>query len=126
MVWGDWRAPSMEFLTKTIVSALIIAGVSELAKRFIPVAAILASLPLTSILAMIWLYRDTKDVQRISNLSTEIFWAVLPSLLFFLCLPFLLKVGIKFPWALAISGGIMFLGYTIYAFVLGRFGIRIS
>jgi len=100
----------MEFLTKTIVSALIIAGVSELAKRFIPVAAILASLPLTSILAMIWLYGDTRDAQKISSLSTGIFWAVLPSLLFFLVLPFLLKSGIHFPWALLISCGIMFLG----------------
>jgi len=125
VVWGDWRAPSMEFLTKTIVSALIIAGVSELAKRFIPVAAILASLPLTSILAMIWLYGDTRDAQKISSLSTGIFWAVLPSLLFFLVLPFLLKSGIHFPWALLISCGIMFLGYTIYAVVLARFGVRV-
>jgi len=115
----------MEFLTKTIVSALIIAGVSELAKRFIPVAAILASLPLTSILAMIWLYGDTRDAQKISSLSTGIFWAVLPSLLFFLVLPFLLKSGIHFPWALLISCGIMFLGYTVYVLLLDRFGIKI-
>ena len=115
----------MEFVVKTIISALIIAGISELAKRYVPIAAILASLPLTSILAMIWLYRDTKDTQKISRLSTEIFWAVLPSLLFFLVLPFLLKGGIKFPWALLMSCGVMFLGYTIYIFVLGRFGIGI-
>ena len=115
----------MEFLTKTIVSALIIAGVSELAKRFIPVAAILASLPLTSILAMIWLYGDTRDAQKISRLSTGIFWAVLPSLLFFLVLPFLLKSGIHFPWALLISCGIMFLGYTVYVLLLDSFGIKI-
>jgi len=115
----------MEFVVKIIVSALVIAGVSELAKRFVPVAAILASLPLTSILAMIWLYRETKDVQRISSLSTGIFWAVLPSLLFFFVLPFLLKSGMRFPWALLISSGVMFLGYTLYVLVLGRLGIRI-
>ena len=83
---------SMQFVIKIIVSALIIAGVSELGKKYTPVAAILAALPLTSILAIIWLYRDTKDVEKVSNLSTGIFWAVLPSLLFFL--PFLLKSGI--------------------------------
>ena len=115
----------MEFIIKVVVSAFIVAGVSALAKRYVPIAAILASLPLTSILAMIWLYRDTKDEQQVSSLSTGIFWAVLPSLLFFLCLPFLLKSGIRFPWALLISCGIMFLGYTIYAFVLGRFGVKI-
>jgi hypothetical protein len=115
----------LEFVVKVIVSALVIAGVSELAKRFVPIAAILASLPLTSILAMIWLYRETNDVERISSLSTGIFWAVLPSLLFFLVLPLLLKSGIRFPWALLLSSGAMFLGYTVYVFLLGRLGIRV-
>ncbi len=88
-------------------------------------AAILASLPLTSILAMIWLYRDTKNVGKISRLSIDIFWAVLPSLLFFIALPLLLKTGMKFAWAMSLSALIMFIGYTVYAFVLGKFGIKI-
>ena len=116
----------MEFIIKIIVSALTIAGVSELGKRYTPVAAILASLPLTSILAMIWLYRDTKDVQKISSLSTGIFWAVLPSLLFFLVLPVLLKKGVQFPWAMLISAAVMFVGYTLYGFLLSRLGIKIQ
>jgi len=115
----------MEFLIKIILSGLIIAGVSELGKRYIPIAAILASLPLPSILAMIWLYRDTKDPQKVASLSTGIFWAVLPSLLFFVVLPFLLKSGIRFPWALFISCGTMFLGYAAYAVVMGRFGVTL-
>jgi len=115
----------MQFLIKIIVSALIIAGVSELAKRFTPVAAVLASLPLTSILAMIWLYHDTKNIEKISRLSIDIFWAVLPSLLFFIALPLLLKTGVKFSWAVSLSALIMFIGYTLYTFVLGKFGIKI-
>jgi hypothetical protein len=74
---------------------------------------------------MVWLYRDTRDVQKVSTLSTGILWAVLPSLLFFAVFPFTLKVGIGFPWALAISCGVMFVGYTIYLLVLGEFGIGI-
>jgi len=114
----------MDFFTKVIVSAFVIAGVSELAKRYVPIAAILASLPLTSILAMVWLYRDTHDAQRISSLSNGIFWAVLPSLLFFLFLPYLLRKGIDFPWALLAGCVVMFLAYTIYVVILERFGIR--
>ena len=116
----------MEFFSKVLVSALIIAGVSELAKRFTVFAAILASLPLTSILAMLWLYRDTQDVQKISVLSRDIFWAVLPSLLFFLVLPPLLKSGVRFPWAMLISSAVMFAGYILYGFLLSRFGIKIQ
>lgn len=115
----------MDFVVKVVVSAIVIAGVSELAKRYVPVAAILAALPLTSILAMIWLYRDTRDAQRIASLSTGIFWAVLPSLLFFLLLPLLLRNGIGFPWALLIGCVAMFLAYTLYALILDRYGIRL-
>ena len=86
----------MYFLIKTLLSAVMIAAISELGKRFSWLAAILASLPLTSILAIIWLYHDTGDVQKISDLTKGIFWAVLPSLLFFIIFPILLKNGIRF------------------------------
>ncbi len=115
----------MQFIIKIIVSAIIIAGVSELGKRFAPVAAILASLPLVSILAIIWLYSETKNVQKIIDLSTGIFWAVLPSLIFFLVLPLLLKNGLKFTPAMIISVVTMFIAYSVYIFVLAKFGIKI-
>ncbi len=114
----------MYFAIKILLTSLIVASISELAKRFSTVAAILASLPLTSILAMIWLYRDTQDAQRVSELSKGIFWAVLPSLIFFLVLPFFLKSGLKFWFALVLSSGIMFIAYTVYALLLGRLGIK--
>lgn len=115
----------MQFVVKVIVSALIIAGVSEIAKRLAPIAAILASLPLTSILAMIWLYRDTKDIERVVELSHGIFWAVLPSLLFFVVLPVLLKSGLRFSWAIVLASAIMFIGYTVYVAALGKLGLRV-
>ncbi len=101
------------FLSKTFISALIIAGTSELARRYTVWAALLASLPLTSILAFIWLYKDTKDNVKISELSYSIFWLVLPSLSFFLVLPFLLKQQWAFPTALLTSIMVMLLLYGI-------------
>ncbi|MBI5733814.1 MAG: DUF3147 family protein [Candidatus Kerfeldbacteria bacterium] len=115
----------MQYVIKIIASALIITGVAELGKKFTPLAAILASLPLLSILAMVWLYSETKDVQKIVDLSTNIFWAVLPSLIFFLVLPLLLKNGLKFTAAMIISAITMFIAYSLYIFVLAKFGIKI-
>ena len=114
----------MYFAIKLIITSLIVASVSELAKRFSVIAAVLASLPLTSILAIIWLYRDTQDAQKVSNLSKGIFWAVLPSLIFFLVLPLFLKSGLKFWFALILSSGIMFIAYTVYMLLLERMGIK--
>lgn len=115
----------MYFLIKTIITALVIAGISELAKRWTPVAAILASLPLTSILAMIWLYHDTHDSAKIIELSNGIFWAVLPSLLFFIALPLLLKAGLKFGLGMILASAIMFVGYTIYVALIRKVGFNI-
>lgn len=113
----------MYFLIKTLITAVVIAGVSELAKRWTPVAAILASLPLTSILAMIWLYHDTRDSAKVIELSNGIFWAVLPSLLFFVALPLLLRAGLKFGLGMILASAIMFVGYTVYVAVLRKLGV---
>jgi hypothetical protein len=115
----------MQYIIKIIITALLVTGISELGKRFSAFGAILASLPLTSVLAFIWLYRDTKDNQKVIGLSYGIFWMVLPSLLFFIVLPFLLKKGIGFGWAMASSCIIMAIFYTLYIFILGKFGIKI-
>ncbi len=95
------------FFIKTLITALVVVAVSELARRYTVWAALLASLPLTSILAFIWVYWDTKDTDKIIELSHSVFWLVLPSLAFFLILPFLLKQGLAFPWAMASSAAAM-------------------
>lgn len=115
----------MYFLIKTLITALVVAGVSELAKRWSPIAAILASLPLTSILAMLWLYHDTRDSAKVIELSNGIFWAVLPSLLFFIALPLLLKAGIKFGLGMILASAIMFVGYTIYIALMRKVGFNL-
>jgi len=115
----------MQYIIKIILSALIIFWVSELGKKFTPIAGILASLPLVSILAMIWLYNETNDIQKIVDLSYSIFLAVIPSLLFFLILPFLLKNGISFIFSIIISSICMFLIYSFYIFILSKFWIKI-
>ncbi|MCK5884220.1 MAG: DUF3147 family protein [Bacteriovoracaceae bacterium] len=113
------------YLLKIAITALIVVGISELAKRFSLFAAILASLPLTSILAMIWLYVDTKDAGKVAELSTGIFWMVLPSLLFFLVFPALMRLGLKLPWAMVGASVVMALTYTVYIFALKKIGINI-
>jgi hypothetical protein len=113
----------MKILLKVIITALLVTGISELSRRYTTLAAILASLPLTSILAMIWLYLDTKDAGKISELSYGIFWAVLPSLLFFIALPLLLKAGLKFPLAMLVSCVLMAGFYFGYLAILRKLGI---
>ena len=96
---------------KTLLSAVIIVAISELGRRSSLLGALLASLPLTSLLAFLWLYRDTHDTAKIAALSTSIFWLVLPSLVLFLALPALLRRGVHFPAALALATVAMLAAY---------------
>jgi len=87
---------------KAAISGVIVALVSEIARRYPGWGGLIASLPLTSLLAMIWLWRDTGDSLRIAELSSSIIWFILPSLPLFLVLPALLRSGMAFWAALAI------------------------
>jgi hypothetical protein len=113
------------YLVKLVISAGIIVAVSEIAKVNAGLGALIKSLPLVSVLAMIWLYVDTHDTAKIAALSTGTFWLVLPTLPMFLVLPALLKAGWTFYPALALSIGAMFLCYLLAVPLLARFGVTI-
>jgi len=113
------------YIVKVFISAVIIVLISEISKRSSLTGSILASLPLMSILAFIWIYIDTKDVQKISSLSTGIFWLVIPSLILFIILPVLLKKQVNFWLAMGISTSAMVIFYFLMIFVLRKFGVRL-
>lgn len=108
----------MQFLLKVLVSALVIAGASELARRYSVIGALLAALPLTSILAMIWLWRDGVPAAEIADFSSSIFWLVLPSLLLFIVMPLMLRAGYGFWSSLGAGCALTVLGYAIGLYAL--------
>ena len=115
----------MYLFLKAALTGAIVVGVSETAKRSSLTATILASLPLTSILAMVWLYANTKNIQSVKNLSVGIFWMVLPSLFFFLIFPMLIRIGLRFYPALLCSIILMACLYALYVQLLKKFGVAL-
>jgi hypothetical protein len=110
---------------KALLSGVIIATVSEVAKRYPAIGALILSLPLISILAFIWLWRDTGDEERIAALAQSTFWFVLPTLPMFLALPALLRGGMGFWPALGLSCLMTLLLYAAMVWALGRFGVSL-
>jgi hypothetical protein len=108
---------------KALLSGLIIAAASEAAKRSPAMAAVILSLPLISILAFIWLWRDTSDTEGIAALSQSTFWFVLPTLPMFLVLPALLRGGMGFWTSLGLSCLVTLALYAAMAWTLGKLGI---
>ncbi len=112
------------YLIKIAITTVLIVLISEIAKRSTFMGALLASLPLVSVLAFIWLYHETHDLPRISALSINIFWLVLPSLALFIALPLLLRQGMHFYVALSISLAITVACYGLMVLALNYFGIK--
>lgn len=110
---------------KAVVSAIIIVIVSETARRNPGTGALIASLPLISVLGMIWLWRDTQDVARMAEHSAATFWYVLPSLPMFLIIPVLLKRGIGFWPALAAGCVLTVVLYTAMIWSAPRLGAKL-
>lgn len=107
------------FLLKVFISALALAGAAEIARRSTVVGALLVSLPLTSLLAIVWLWRETHDPLRIAAFATDILWLVLPSLLLFVVLPLMLRAGYAF-WPSLLAGVLATLaGYGVTLFLRG-------
>ncbi|HCC29354.1 MAG TPA: hypothetical protein DEQ03_04750, partial [Marinilabiliales bacterium] len=72
----------IRFAIKILLTSILIVTISEVGKRNSIMAAVYASLPLTTILAMVWLYLDTSDAQKVSTLSWNVLIAVIPSHIF--------------------------------------------
>jgi hypothetical protein len=110
---------------KALISGMIVAIVSETAKRYPGFGALIASLPLVSVLGMIWLWRDKPDAENMAAHAGATFWYVLPSLPMFLLMPFLLRHGWSFGAAL-IAGCALTIGlYLAMTWVGPRFGLRL-
>ena len=114
----------MYFFLKTIISAIIIVAVSEIAKKYTWTAAIIVSLPLTSLLAFIWLYWDTKDYQKVIDLSYGTIVMSIPSFVFFIVLPILLKFKQNFVFSIIVSIISTAIAYAIFMFIIKKFSFN--
>lgn len=113
------------YLIKVVISAVLIVLISEVGRRSSLLGAVLASIPLVSVMAMVWLYLDTGSAEKVGQLAGNIFWLVLPSLVLFVLLPVLLKTGLHFYWSLGLSLLATVVSYLLMLALLHHWGIRI-
>ena len=110
---------------KAAISGVIVAAASEVARRWPGIGGLIVSLPLVSLLAFVWLWRDTGDGERVAQLATSAFWFFLPSMPLFLVLPALLRSGVGFWLALALGVGLTITLYAGMFWLAPKVGIRL-
>ncbi len=113
------------FWVRALLSGLIVAIVSTLARRYPAAGALVASLPLVSVLGMIWLWHDRPDAANMAAHAEATFWYVLPSLPMFLLIPAMLRRGLDFWPALAVGCVVTILAYLATVLIAARFGVHL-
>jgi hypothetical protein len=114
-----------QYAVKVLLTSAVVVAVSEIGKRSSFWGAVLASLPLTSLLAFVWLYLDTASTQSVAALSQSIFWLVLASLPLFLVLPLLLRSGVSFWVSFSVACLFTVGAYLALVWLLKRFGVQL-
>lgn len=106
------------YFFKVLLTAVIVVIATEVSKRDTLLGSLIVSIPLVSYLTFVWLYIDTGDVERVADLSANVFWLVLPSLSLFVILPWLLKSGLGFFAGLSIATVVMVVLYVTFVAVM--------
>ena len=109
-------------IIKYIVTAAVVVAVSEFAKASDKIGSLIASLPLVTVLTLIWLFVENQPTTKIANHAYYTFWYVLPTLPMFLLFPYLLPKYTFWPTLLGCIGFTLVVFY-LYALVLKQFGI---
>ncbi len=115
----------MQFILRTIISALLIATSVEVARRSPRMGGLILSLPLTSIIALVWLYATGSDAEKVAALAWSTLWYVVPSLALFIALPALLRLGVPFVAGLSVAILLTASLYSIWPRLLASLGIKL-
>ena len=110
---------------KALLSGILVAVISEVAKRYPGFGGLIASLPLVSVLGMLWLWRDRPDTANMAAHAEATFWFVLPSLPMFLLIPAMLRQGFSFWISLTAGCALTIILYGLMVWVGPRLGLRL-
>ena len=113
------------YIIKIAITSLIIVVISEVSKRLPLLGSLIASLPLVSVLGMIWIFQETKDTQKLITHAEGTFWYVLPSLPMFLLMPWMMRKGVSFYWSLTAGILLTVILYVIMTKILARLGLNL-
>lgn len=113
------------YITKLIITTILIVLISEISKRSSLAGALLAAIPLVSILAMTWMYVDTDSSKSAVEFSSRIVWLIAPSMTLFIVFPILIHRGMSFFPSMAIATALTICAYYLTILILRKFGVNI-
>jgi len=118
----------MYIIVKYLITAAMVVLISEFAKRSDKLGALIAALPLVTVLAMTWMFFEVKgaeQTEKIANHAWYTFWYVIPTMPMFLLIPWMLRRGVNYGWTLLASCLLTAVLFVLTAWVMKRFGVEL-
>ena len=114
-----------QLAAKALLAGVLVAAIAEIGRRLPALGALVASLPLVSVLGMIFLWHARPDAENMAIHAEATFWYVIPSLPMFLAIPALLRHGVPFWLALGLGCLLTVILYLALSHFGPRFGLRL-
>jgi len=109
----------MHILLKVVLSVVVILVATGIAKKFPSVAGLIAVMPLTGALVLVWVYLENKgDTKAMQAFAKGALWGILPSILFFVVALLCFRKQLPLSIVLGASFGIWILAALVHQWVL--------
>jgi hypothetical protein len=116
----------MPIVLKYLITAVVVVAVSEIAKRSDKLGALIAALPMVTVLAMTWMFFEFKgqeQTDKVANHAYYTFWYVIPTMPMFLLMPWMLRKGIHYSWSLLAGCLLTAVLFIITAYIMKWFDV---
>ena len=118
----------MPDILKYLITAALVVAISKIAKYSDRLGALIAALPMVTVLAMTWMffeYKGQEQTEKIANHAYYTFWYVIPTMPMFLLMPWMLRKGVHYGWVLLAGCVLTVVLFVITAWIMKRFGIEL-
>ena len=118
----------MPIIIKYLITAGLVVLISEVARSSDKLGALIAALPMVTVLAMTWMFFELKGEQqteKIANHAWYTFWYVIPTMPMFLLMPWMLRKGIHYGWSLLAGCIVTAVLFVLTAWIMKRFGVEL-
>jgi len=118
----------MPVIIKYLITAVVVVAISEIAKRSDKIGALIAALPMVTVLAMTWMFFELKgeeQTEKIANHAWYTFWYVIPTMPMFLLMPWMLRRGIHYGWTLLAACLLTAALFVATAWLMKRCGVEL-
>lgn len=109
----------MQFFLKLVITNVIIVLCTRIGTKHPTLGGLIATMPLTSLLVLVWLYTDNPGNYRLmTDYTRGVLWGIIPTILFFAATYLCFRRHLPLPLVLSAGFGVWLAGALVHQWLL--------